>query len=142
MTLGDVNVLICAFREEMDQHSICFDWLNSQANSNESFGVSEWVLTSFVRVVTNVRIFKTPTPLSRAFLFCNALLNHPNAVRLTPGERYWEIFEKLSDASNARGNLIPDASFAALAIETGSDWVTLDRDFARFPGLRWTHLSG
>jgi hypothetical protein len=40
---------------------------------------------------------------------------------------------------NATGALVPDAYFAALAIESGSEWVTADRDYARFPGLRWRH---
>jgi hypothetical protein len=34
---------------------------------------------------------------------------------------------------------VPDAYFAALAIESGCDWITTDRDFARFKGLRWRH---
>lgn len=42
----------------------------------------------------------------------------------------------------ARGNLVPDSFFAALAIKHGATWVTTDRGFARFPGLRWqTPLS-
>jgi predicted nucleic acid-binding protein len=32
-----------------------------------------------------------------------------------------------------------DAYFAALAIEHGCEWITADRGFARFPGLRWRH---
>jgi uncharacterized protein len=35
------------------------------------------------------------------------------------------------------GNLVQDAWLAALAIESGCEWITFDRDFARFPGLRW-----
>ena len=38
-----------------------------------------------------------------------------------------------------RGNLVPDAYFAALALESGCEWLTADRGFARFPGLRWRH---
>ena len=44
-----------------------------------------------------------------------------------------------SRAAGARGNLVPDAYLAALAIESGSEWITTDRDFSRFPGLRWRH---
>jgi hypothetical protein len=37
----------------------------------------------------------------------------------------------------ASGNLVHDAHIAALAIEHGvRELLTLDRDFARFPGLR------
>jgi len=35
--------------------------------------------------------------------------------------------------------MVADAYLAALAIGSGSEWVTTDRDYARFPGLRWRH---
>jgi predicted nucleic acid-binding protein len=54
-----------------------------------------------------------------------------------PGVRHWSIFADLCRASNARGNLVQDAWFAALAIESGCEWITLDRDYAKFPELRW-----
>jgi predicted nucleic acid-binding protein len=36
-----------------------------------------------------------------------------------------------------RGPLITDAQLAALTVEYGGVLHTTDRDFARFPGLRW-----
>lgn len=39
----------------------------------------------------------------------------------------------------AKGNLIPDAYHAALAIEYGCQWISLDRGFSRFPRLQWRH---
>jgi hypothetical protein len=56
-----------------------------------------------------------------------------------PGERHWEIFTRLCRGTDAKGNVVPDAYLAALAIEAGAEWVTTDRDYARFPGLRWRH---
>jgi predicted nucleic acid-binding protein len=44
---------------------------------------------------------------------------------------------ELCRRSSARGNLVPDAYLAALAIESGCEWVTLDQGFGRFPELRW-----
>ena len=61
----------------------------------------------------------------------------PNATVITPGERHWEIFQSLCERSKASGNLVQDAWFAALAIESGCEWVTTDRDYARFPDLKW-----
>jgi len=60
-------------------------------------------------------------------------------VVLIPGPRHWEIFARLCRKIGARGNRVPDAFLAALAIESGSEWMTADRGFARFPGLRWRH---
>ena len=35
--------------------------------------------------------------------------------------------------------MVTDACFAALALESGCEWVTTDRDYARFAGLAWRH---
>ena len=58
---------------------------------------------------------------------------------ILPGPRHYALFLDLCRRSNARGKLTPDAYLAALAIEHGCEWVSYDRDFARFPGLRWVH---
>jgi hypothetical protein len=57
--------------------------------------------------------------------------------RGTTRERHWEIFRRLCVDTDTRGRRVTDAWYAALAIEWGCEWVTLDRDYARFPGLRW-----
>lgn len=92
-----------------------------------------------MRVATHPRIFDPPASTSAALAFAHALRSQPNAVLVAPGSRHWEIFGRLCRAAEARGNLVPDAYLAALAIESGSEWVTTDRDFSRFPGLRWRH---
>jgi toxin-antitoxin system PIN domain toxin len=92
-----------------------------------------------VRVVTSPRIFSPPQPLELALEFAGAIRAQPNAVPVEPGRRHWEIFDRLCRAASVRGSLVADAYFAALAIESGSEWITTDRDYARFPGLRWRH---
>jgi len=92
-----------------------------------------------VRVVTHPKVFRRPTPLPQAVAFCETLRSQPNAVVLAPGPRHWPIFAGLCATVEARGNLVPDAYLAALAIETDSDWITADRDYHRFPGLRVRH---
>lgn len=72
-------------------------------------------------------------------MFANALRDQPNVVDVRPGPRHWEIFQRLCVGAGARGNLVPDAYLAALALESGSELVTSDRDFSRFSGLRWRH---
>ena len=67
-----------------------------------------------------------------------ALRSLPNCVLMAAGPRHWSIFTRLCRNSVAQGNLIPDAYLAALAIESGSEWITTDRDFGRFAGLRWS----
>ena len=132
-------MLVYAFHEGAPDHERYRAWLEATIASDEPVGVSELILSGFVRVATHPRIFSPPAPIKQALAFASALRTQPNAVILTPGPRHWEIFERLCLAAGAKGNLVADAYLAALAIETGSEWITTDRDFSRFPGLRWRH---
>ena len=137
MILPDVNVLVHAYREDSPRHNEIRQWLESLVSSESSFGLSELVLSGFLRIVTHPRVFDPPAPRKEALSFVETLRAAPNAVMLGPGPRHWDIFVRLCQESEARGNLIPDAYLAALAIESGSDWISTDRAFAKFPGLRW-----
>ncbi len=137
MLLTDVNVLVYAFRDDAPGHSVYKDWLEDLINGPESYGISDLVCSGFLRIVTHPRVFNRPSMLSEALQFVEALRSQPNCVLIQPGERHWPIFVDLCVASDARGNLVPDAYLAALAIESGSEWITNDGDYARFPGLRW-----
>jgi toxin-antitoxin system PIN domain toxin len=89
--------------------------------------------------VTHPRVFDPPDPVDAALAFAAAVRSQPASILVGPGERHWAIFDQLCRAASVRGNLVPDAYLAALAIETGAELVTADRDFSRFPGLRWRH---
>ena len=99
--------------------------------------MSDLVLAGFLRVVTHPRVFLPPSPMRHALGFVDALSSHPNCVRIAPGDRHWNISVRLCREAGVKGNLVPDAYLAALAIESGSEWLTSDRDYSRFPGLRW-----
>lgn len=139
MTLVDVNVLIYAHREDAPHHTAYRQWLENTLNSQSAFGLSELVLSGFLRIVTHPKIFTPPSSLKDALTFANQLRNHPNTVILNPGNYHWAIFTELCEKAGAKGNLIPDAYHAALAIETNSEWISTDGDFARFPKLKWRH---
>ena len=142
MRLADVNVLVCAFRADSPGHAAHRAWVEDLLNSDEAYAVSDHVLAGFLRVVTHPKVFHPPTPLGPALAFARAFRERPNAIPVAPGARHWEIFTRLCREAEARGNLIPDAWLAALAIESGCEFVTSDRDYARFPGLRWRHPLG
>jgi uncharacterized protein len=137
MILPDVNVLICAFRPDLPQHAVCRPWLVEIVSGDARFGLSTMVLSAVVRITTNGRIFKSPSLIGDAFAFCENLLAQPHCQAVEPGERHWDIFRDLCIQSDVRGARVTDAWLAALAIESGSQWITLDRDFARFPELDW-----
>ena len=111
-------------------------WLDGvvAGDARSAFRGWRWRL---VRVTTNLRAYREPSTLEEAFRFCDYLLGQPHCQIVEPGERHWDIFRRLCVETDTRGPRVTDAWFAALAIEWGCEWITLDRDFARFPGLKW-----
>jgi uncharacterized protein len=140
--LYDVNVLINAYRPEAERHKDFRALIEDVIRGDESYAVSDFVITGFVRIVTNGRTFKDPAKLPEALGFAETVRNQPHAVVITPGRRFWSIFSRLCRQVDAKAKLVPDAYLAALAIEHGCEFVSDDRDFARFPGLRWRHPLG
>lgn len=139
MILPDVNVLVYAFNEDARDHALYAAWLTDTLKAPEPYAISEIVLSAVVRIVTNPRILERPAPIERALEFAGSVTAAPNCVRLGPGPRHWSIFTDLCRTARVRGGGVTDAYFAALAIDSGSEWITADRGFARFPGLRWRH---
>ena len=142
MILPDVNVLIYAFRQDVPEYAICRPWLEEIVQGDARFGVSPLALSALVRITTNPRNYRDPSTLEEAFLYCDRLLEQPHCQIVEPGERHWDIFQRLCIETGTRGRRVTDAWYAALAIEWGCAWVTFDRDFARFPGLKWGTPSG
>jgi toxin-antitoxin system PIN domain toxin len=139
MVMPDVNVLVQAFRADSPGHAASRKWLESALASREPCGLSELVLSGVLRVLTHPRVFNPPTPLEKALAYIDALRAQPNVIPITPGARQWDIFADLVRRATARGNLVADAYHAATAIEHGAEWITTDRDFSRFDGLRGRH---
>jgi toxin-antitoxin system PIN domain toxin len=137
LILCDVNVLIYAFRSDSVDHANYRKWLEDIVNGSSDYGVSPQVLAAVARICTHRKIFSQPSTTAETFAFCRALTDQPNAVIVEPGERHWSIFEALCQKASAAGNLIQDAWFAAIAIESGCEWITTDRDYSRFEQLRW-----
>ena len=137
MILPDVNVLIYAFREDMSQHAACHSWLRGVVLGDAPFAISPLALSAVVRVTTDHRIFNVPSSRDDALGFCDDILIQPHCHVVEPSDRHWAIFKRLSAEADVSGRRITDAWYAALAIEWGCEWITFDRDYARFPGLKW-----
>ena len=114
-------------------------WITRLATGPEPFALSVLVLSGFIRVVTNPRVFDPPSTLDQSFAFVSALVERPAARIVGPGPDHLAILERLCRESGATGKLIADAQHAAVAIEHGCTMVSTDSDFNRFPGLRWQH---
>lgn len=137
MDLPDVNVLVYAFRADLEHHRSARAWLDRAVADHAPFGISLLTLSALVRITTNARAFRQPSTLDEAFGFCEDLMSQPNCQLVEPGRRHWAIFSRICQHSDTSGPKVSDAWYAALAVEHGCEWVTFDRDFARFPGLKW-----
>ena len=137
MILIDVNVLVYAHRADSPHHAVLKPWLENVINGDQAYGISDVVMSGFLRIVTHPAIFNPPSTMKNALEYCSEVRDRPHCVKINPGERHWQIFIDLCRETGVKGNLVPDAYLAALAIESGSEWITTDRDYSRFPKLRW-----
>jgi toxin-antitoxin system PIN domain toxin len=137
LILPDVNVLIYAFRADSKDHERYKAWLEDVINGPAAYGVSPQILGSVVRICSHPRIFAQPSEIDELLDYCGALLGQQNRTIVIPGDRHWALFGKLCVDAGANGNRVQDAWNAALAIEAGCEWITTDREYARFSGLKW-----
>ncbi len=137
MFLVDVNFLVAAHRTDHVHNAPAISLLKRLDADAKVIGLCDVALMGFLRVATHPGIFSKPSSLEIAFRFIDDLLELPTAMRIAPGPDHWKIFSSLCQRVNARGAFITDAYLAAIAHEHGCTMVSFDKDFARFPGLRW-----
>jgi toxin-antitoxin system PIN domain toxin len=135
--LVDLNVLIYASDDASAHFATARPWLDAAMSSTETIGLPAAVTVGFVRITTNARIMNAPVPVDQAIDAVRTWLARPNVTVPSPGPRHYDLIEELLLATGIGGNLVADAHLAALAIEHGATLVSYDRDFARFPGVRW-----
>jgi toxin-antitoxin system PIN domain toxin len=133
----DTNILLYARREEAPFHKEATKLLKDLAEGGEHWALPWPCIYEFLRVVTHPCVFDPPTRLEAALDDLDSLLDSPSLVLLGEGPRHVTHLLRLAKAGQAIGNLAHDAHIAALVIEHGvSELLTVDRDFARFPGVR------
>jgi toxin-antitoxin system PIN domain toxin len=137
VTLWDVNLWVYAFRSDSPLHDRAVAELDQGSRSGDQYLFSPHVAASFLRLVTNPRIFTEPSRIEEAWGFVDALESRERAVRADVDPMTYGIFKRLCLVSRAAGNRVPDALIAALAIRHGATFVTADRTFAEFQGLEW-----
>lgn len=140
MVIVDVNVLVYAAHRESPHHDVFEKWWAALLVSDRAFGVPEVVLCNVIRVLTLPRPWKRRFTCAEALDFCNTIRSSPRCMVLQPSERHWALFDDLCRRTGTEANLVNDAYLAAFALDLDAEWVTADRDFARFPGLRWRRL--
>ena len=139
MILVDANLLLYAYHPRSDQHEASRAWLERVMSGAELVRFAWLTLWAFLRISTNPRAFERPLTTNEAEAAVAAWLVQPSAGILEPGDRHWDILRGLMRRGQTAGPLIMDAVLASIAIEHGAILHTTDRDFSRFPGLKWTN---
>jgi uncharacterized protein len=135
--LIDVNLLVYATNSSAVQHEAVREWLDRKLTGVHRVGLPWAALLGFLRLVTSVRITARPLTMAVAWKQVSQWLSCEPVWIPLPTERHAEVLGKLLAEPAVRGNLVPDAHLAALAIEHGLTLCTTDGDFARFADLKW-----
>ena len=139
MIVLDANILLYAYDSASAFHGKARAWLENVLSGSEPVGLPWQSALAFVRIATNPRLSGERLSPEEASQIVDSWLAQPNVRLLAPGDHHWPLVRRMIVDGQARGPLVTDAELAALTIEYGGVLHTTDRDFARFPGLRWTN---
>jgi hypothetical protein len=139
MIVLDVNLLIYAYDTTCNEHRKAQAWVEDVFSGNEPIGLPWQTISAFLRVLTYSETYGEHFAMERIIAIVDDWLALPHVRTLAPGEGHWKLFREMLVMGDVRGKLTTDAALAALTIEYGGVLYTNDRDFARFPGLRWVN---
>jgi toxin-antitoxin system PIN domain toxin len=135
--LVDVNLLMWAHHAQMPQHAQAREWWARALSATPLVGIPWPTIVAFVRLSTHPRVVARPLAVDTAWGTVAGWLERPNVRSPAPTERHAALFHGFLLSGRASGDHVPDAHLAALAVEWGLELLSADRDFARYPGLRW-----
>lgn len=139
MLLIDANLLIYAYHAESAEHAAAKAWMEKAFSGSEPVGLPWQSILAFLRITTHNRVFQKPLSIGKARSLVEQWLVRPQVHTVEAGADFFATLSGLLEPAQIRGAMVSDAALAALAIEHGATLYTTDRDFARFPGLRWVN---
>ncbi|HEV2953192.1 MAG TPA: TA system VapC family ribonuclease toxin [Candidatus Dormibacteraeota bacterium] len=135
--LVDANILIFAVDSSNPFHLAAKSWLGAALNAETRVGLPWSALLAFLRIVTNPRASNRPLAPGQAWTYIQDWLASDLVWVPQPTPRHADVLGSLVQRYQLRGNLIPDAELAAIAIEHGLAIYSADTDFARFSEITW-----
>ena len=137
MIVPDINLLLFAHNAGAKQHDPARRWWEDQVNGPISVGIPWVVTTGFIRLMTSSKVLDRPATPAQAIDFVTEWFQFPHVTPINPGADHLTRVRRILVATGVGGNLTTDAHIAALAMEYQAEVHSNDRDFGRFPGLRW-----
>ncbi len=135
----DINILLYAHDTQSSLYVSAQSWLTGVLSSDDPVGLTWHTIYGFLRIATDPRLPGDRFPMDEALSTVNEWLELPHVQILMSKQAHWTSLRKTIVDGQIRGALVSDAVLAALTMEHGGVLYTTDRDFARFPGLRWTN---
>ena len=139
MIVLDANILLYAYDSASSHHSRARSWIEKLFSGTFLVGLPWYTVAAFLRIATNSRLPGNRFTVTEGVRIVDSWLGQPNLRLLAPGDDHWQLFREMVTQGQAVGPLVSDAQLAALTMEYGGVLHTTDRDFSRFPGLRWTN---
>ena len=137
MILVDANLLLYAEDSLSEHHEAARAWWDARLSGTPVVCLCWPVVQAFIRIGTNPRLHQRPLTLKESCDRVRSWFEQPCVRLIHPTDRHWALFQRLLKEGDAVGNLVSDAHLEALAVEHGCVLHSTDRDFARFPGLKW-----
>lgn len=139
MIVIDANLLLYAYSAPSPKQKRALAWLEATLSSDDSVGLPWRLISAFIRIASNTKLPQLRRPVDEVVGVVDEWLKQPGVRVRVPGDNHWSIFRRMIVEGQAGGDFVSDAQIAALTIEYGGVLYSTDRDFARFPGLRWVN---
>lgn len=137
MIILDANILLYAYDGSSSLHEKARSWVEQVFSEETPVGLPWQTVCAFLRITTNAKLPGERFTIKEAAQIVDQWMKQPNIWFLAPGDEHWPLFRQMIMEGQAQGPLATDAQLAAITIEHGGVLHTTDRDFSRFPGLRW-----
>lgn len=142
MIVLDANVLLYAYDQDSEFHAEARGYLERIFFEMEPVGIPLLSLSAFLRILSQRGTGSARFSLRELIEIADEWFQWDHVHLLTPGDRHWLILQRMLLEGNASGRRVTDAQIAALTIEYGGVLQTNDREFGRYPGLRWENPLG
>jgi len=108
-------------------------------SGTEIVGLPWQTISAFLRIITNRQLRGDSLTMEEAAAIVDEWAALPVVRFLSAGERHWGHFKRMLVDGKVSGPMTSDAELAAVTMENAGVLYTTDRDFARFPGLKWVN---